>query len=633
MFSIFKSKSTNKNSDNNNNIDERSIRETIDENTSTITPDQTSITTTSEEPKMSNRKFRRIPKPGIGIWLDLKDRLPFYIQDWKDSVDYRVIPAVLETYFNNVLPAIAFAQDMFDRTDNSYGVNEVLLSSAMAGIVFGVLSGQPLCIVGVTGPISIFNYTVYEIIKPLNTNYFGFMFWICIWSMIFHFILAIGNAVCLLQYVTTFPCDIFGLFINIVYLQKGVQILVKQFNIHGEDVASGFASIVLAITMTVCGLTFKQFIRTPFFNHTIRVIISDYATALSVLFWSAFPHFGGYLDNVNFEKLPITKSYFPTSDRFRDRSTWLAYAKISTKDIFIALPFGIIMTILFYFDHNVSSLMAQKYQYKLKKPSSFHYDFFLLGITTGVSGVLGIPAPNGLIPQAPLHTESLLVLDENQNVVRCVDQRFTNTVQGLMMLGTMTRPFLVCLGQIPQAVLSGLFWTMGINGLIDNVIIYRIIWLFTDKKKKDLTNPLNKVSRKSLIIFLIFSLCGFVAEFSITNTVAAIGFPLVLLLSVLVCFLFPKLIPKDELDILDESVAKEFTIKNLLLDNICDPEYTGAFHSDDEIDDEEKLNSTASINNTESAFVDEEEEGENNISNSDAINHREIINAEGVSST
>lgn len=33
-----------------------------------------------------------------------------------------------------------------------------------------------------------------------------------------------------------------------------------------------------------------------------------------------------------------------------------------------------------------------------------------MGITTFVAGLLGIPAPNGLIPQAPLHTASLVVM-------------------------------------------------------------------------------------------------------------------------------------------------------------------------------------------------------------------------------
>lgn len=519
------------------------------------------------------RRGRRIPTLGKGIWLDLQEKIPCYWQDWRDSWDYRVIPAVLDTYFSNLLPALAFAQDMFDRTQNAYGVNEVLLSTGMAGVVFGALAGQPLCIVGVTGPISIFNYTVYEIIKPLNTNYFGFMFWICIWSMIFHLIMAFGNAVALLQYVTTFPCDIFGLFINVVYIQKGIQILSRQFYTkeHGEDIRAGFASVVVALCMAIFGLTFKNITRTPLLTHRLRVFISDYSTPLSVLFWSAFTHFGGYLNTVHFQKLPITRSFHPTSQVQRDTSTWLAYEPIPVKDVFIALPFGIILTILFYFDHNVSSLMAQRSQYKLTKTSAFHYDFALLGITTGVSGVLGIPAPNGLIPQAPLHTESLLVHDEDGNVVRCVEQRFTNTVQGLMAIGTMTRPLLVCLGQIPQAVLSGLFFIMGIEGLSGNVIVSRVLWLFTEDKRKDPDSPLHKVSNKSLIIFLCFSLAGFVGEFAITNTIAAIGFPLILLLSVIVCFLFPKIFNKDELAVLDLDVAEEFTVKNLLLDTLCPP--------------------------------------------------------------
>ncbi|CCH58329.1 hypothetical protein TBLA_0A05360 [Henningerozyma blattae CBS 6284] len=522
-----------------------------------------------------NNNNKQIPVIGKGIWLDIQDRLPYYWSDWTDSVDYRVIPSVIETYFNNLLPAIAFAQDMFDRTDNSYGVNEVLLSSALAGIVFGILSGQPLCIVGVTGPISIFNYTVYEIIKPLNTNYFGFMFWIYIWSMILHLILAFGNSVMLFQYVTTFPCDIFGLFINVIYIQKGIQILLRQFHLKINenetitDVSAGFASITVALIMTVFGASFKMFTRTPLLTHKLRTLISDYSTALSVLFWSAFINFGGFLKDIHFQKLPITKAFYPTSGTFRDRSTWLAYEAISTRDVFLALPFGIIVTILFYFDHNVSSLMAQSYQYKLKKPSTFHYDFALLGITTGIAGVLGIPAPNGLIPQAPLHTQSLLVYNSKGDVIRCVEQRFTNTVQGLMILATMARPFLICLGQIPQAVLSGLFFMMGIQGLLGNTIIQKIIWVFSDPDRKDQTSPLINVTTKSIIIFLIFSLAGFTGEFAITNTIAAIGFPLILLLSVIASFIMPYFIPKHDLDILQENVAERFTIKNLLLTNLC----------------------------------------------------------------
>lgn len=67
---------------------------------------------------------------------------------------------------------------MFEKTERSFGVNEVLMSSVLASGVFSLAACQPLVIVGVTGPITVFNYTVYEIITPRGTNYFAFMAWI-----------------------------------------------------------------------------------------------------------------------------------------------------------------------------------------------------------------------------------------------------------------------------------------------------------------------------------------------------------------------------------------------------------------------------------------------------------------------
>jgi MFS superfamily sulfate permease-like transporter len=40
---------------------------------------------------------------------------------------------------------------MFEKTDRSFGVNEVLLASVMGSVVFSVFGAQPLVIVGVTG--------------------------------------------------------------------------------------------------------------------------------------------------------------------------------------------------------------------------------------------------------------------------------------------------------------------------------------------------------------------------------------------------------------------------------------------------------------------------------------------------
>lgn len=43
---------------------------------------------------------------------------------------------------------------MFEKTNQSYGVNEVLLASVLGAVVFSLFAAQPLVIVGVTGSFS-----------------------------------------------------------------------------------------------------------------------------------------------------------------------------------------------------------------------------------------------------------------------------------------------------------------------------------------------------------------------------------------------------------------------------------------------------------------------------------------------
>lgn len=42
---------------------------------------------------------------------------------------------------------------MFEQTNHSFGVNEVLLASVLGSVVFSVAAAQPLVIVGVTGKL------------------------------------------------------------------------------------------------------------------------------------------------------------------------------------------------------------------------------------------------------------------------------------------------------------------------------------------------------------------------------------------------------------------------------------------------------------------------------------------------
>ena len=227
----------------------------------------------------------------------------------------------------------------------------------------------------------------------------------------------------------------------------------------------------------------------------------------------------------------------------------------------------------------VSSLIAQGTEFPLRKPAGFHWDIFLLGLTTGVAGLLGIPFPNGLIPQAPFHTNALCVTrqvsdksesgDTKGHTIRKVDhvveQRFSNLAQGLLTLGTMSGPLLVVLHLIPQGVLAGLFFIMGVQALEGNGITLKILYLCRDRNLTPASDPLSRIQRKQAIwYFVALELIGFGATFAITQTIAAIGFPIIILLLIPVrTFLLPKYFTKEELSLLDAPTASPFTMENV----------------------------------------------------------------------
>jgi hypothetical protein len=102
-----------------------------------------------------------------------------------------------------------------------YGINEALFSSALAALVFSTLAAQPLTIVGITGLISLFNYTIYDIVKLHDVAlYPAFMVWVGIWSAITHWITAIFNWCDYMRFVTDYSSNTFALYVGTIYISK-----------------------------------------------------------------------------------------------------------------------------------------------------------------------------------------------------------------------------------------------------------------------------------------------------------------------------------------------------------------------------------------------------------------------------
>lgn len=159
-----------------------------------------------------------------------------------------------------------------------------------------------------------------------------------------HWVLAITNACNALTYVTRFSCDIFGFYVAFIYIQKGIQVLTRQW-------ASGEAGAYLSITVALlvlmvaylCGVVGGS----SLFQRYVRKFIEDYGTPLTIVFFTGFVHIGR-MANVELETLPTSKAFFPTQGR-----GWLIrFWEIDVGDVFLAIPFAVLLTVLFYFDHN-----------------------------------------------------------------------------------------------------------------------------------------------------------------------------------------------------------------------------------------------------------------------------------------
>lgn len=361
------------------------------------------------------------------------------------------------------------------------------------------------------------------------------------WSLIhagwIHFILATFNAHdWTMQYVTHFSADIFSLLNSVIYFHKAALELKRT---HSQAslaaflyaVIGAFGTCILAILLSTANSW------RPLFHRYVRLGLSEYAAAISIIIWIGIPRIGE-LASLDHERLEVQTSFRPTNP---DRTTFFVeFWKLPVSWIFLSIIPGAIITVLFYFDHEISSIICTVERYGTRKPGGFAWDIALLGITTMLCGILGIPPANGLLPQAPLHSESLMhyveVEDDdapqgdNQTPVkvsRTYEQRFSPFLQAAFIMLFVSPPFQKVLGLTPTSVLAGLFMFMGYQSLTVNPILQRIGYLLTPPTKLvPLATNVNWLGVHSYTVAQIV-LTGII--FGVTLTVAAPAFPLIII--------------------------------------------------------------------------------------------------------
>ncbi|XP_060167550.1 boron transporter 4-like isoform X2 [Lycium barbarum] len=154
------------------------------------------------------------------LWRTIEQRYSFFFLFF--SFIFRLYYITRKLMNTNIL-WIYFASKL----DGSVSTVETLVSTAICGIIHSIFGGQPLLILGVAEPTIIMYTYMYKFAKGREdlgqTLYLAWAGWVCVWTALMLFLLAIFNACNIINRFTRIAGETFGMLISVLFIQEAIK--------------------------------------------------------------------------------------------------------------------------------------------------------------------------------------------------------------------------------------------------------------------------------------------------------------------------------------------------------------------------------------------------------------------------
>lgn len=508
-----------------------------------------------------DKTFERTGKFAGGFIADIKRRLnpSTYLSDWTDGLrDGRSLMKYLSTtvwlYFAIIMPTIAFGALDDKNTNGSIGFTETLLSQAFAGITFAVFAGQPLTIVMTTAPLTVFIDVLYRWCVSLEIEFLPFYAWTGIWTAVILIILVVTDACYIMKYCGHFTEEIFATLIAALFVSEYIKPLIHVRQDESTEVF--LLAFLLATGTFLIAVSLLNFRRSFLLKPVIRDLLSDFGVPIAIITMAAarqaFP-------NIDVSPLNVPEEIGLTTTN--GRSWVVPLFDIKVQHIFLALVSGALLATLFFLDQNISSMLVNRFENKLKKGPGYYLDLVVVSVIIVVQSIFGMPWTHAALPHSPLHARQLADVQEYEEhgrryerVVKSRETRVTGLLShvliGVSILAKDVLEF------IPLAVLYGFFLFLGLGALDGNAFWERILLLFTQPEKYPPNHYVRRVKIQrihlyTLIQIILLVVLWFVkSNFYMGDTVFNTGllFPFVIALFIPVrLYLLPRIFRPAEL--------------------------------------------------------------------------------------
>ncbi|XP_067366338.1 sodium bicarbonate cotransporter 3-like isoform X8 [Channa argus] len=557
-----------------------------------------------------------------GLVRDVKRKVPWLWSDIRDALSLQCLASVLFLYCACMSPVITFGGLLGEATKGNISAIESLFGASMTGVAYSLFAGQPLTILGSTGPVLVFEKILFKFCNDYSLSYLSLRTSIGLWTAFLCLVLVATDASSLVCYITRFTEEAFASLICIIFIYEALEKLIclgelypidmhndldnltfytcqcsPPFNasaevqqiwsrknltseniqweqlgvkdcleFHGEFVGSAcshqspyvpdvlFWSVILFFTTFFLSASLKQLKNKRYFPTKVRSTISDFAVFLTIMIMVLVD----YLVGVPSPKLHVPDRFEPTSKTrgwlispLGPNPWWTLLAA--------AIP-ALLCTILVFMDQQITAVIINRKENKLKKGCGYHLDLLVVAVMLGVCSIMGLPWFVAATVLSISHVNSLKLESEcaapgeQPKFLGIQEQRVT----GFMIFFLMGCSVFMTsvLKYIPMPVLYGVFLYMGVSSLKGIQLFDRIkLFGMPTKHQPDLIY-LRYVPLWKVHVFTVVQVTCLIVLWVIKVSAAAIVFPMMVLALVFIRKLLDFCFTKRELSWLDDLIPE-----------------------------------------------------------------------------
>ena len=398
--------------------------------------------------------------------------------------------SVFFLFFAALAPAIAFGAVLTSATNGMLGATEVIISTAIGGILYAVASGQPLSILASTGSVVTYTAILYGTCQTYGMPFFGTYAWIGIWTAVILMIVAVTSTSNLVKYFTKFTDETFAALVAIIFCVESAKKIIMMYFNPAVSGTLALASTVIAVVTLSSGIFLAGLKRSPYGPAPVRNLIGDFAPTIAVAIGCVFASWLASNYGITLDALTLPASLSPTTNR-----PWLIdIMSVPNWVKLAALAPAPACAILLYMDQNITTRLVNN-STGLKKPAAYHIDMFWLSLITAATSICGCPWICASTVHSLTHVKSLsdTVQDDNgrEQVTGVTETRWTPLILNIL-IGFSIISLKPILAQIPMCVLNGLFFYLGLAAMRGNEFLERVSMMFiTDSSKMPKNNPLS----------------------------------------------------------------------------------------------------------------------------------------------